>query len=281
MTEFILSPWNRQFEALLDGTCTSLLVCSTYIGRGPCERLAATLHRRRLAHKIELYVLTDLSRDNMLSGATDAEAIAKLVEALPQTTVRFLPSLHAKVYVFDCLSAVVTSGNFTDSGLRRNFEYGIHLTEPTAVAAVRADMLTYGELGSAISLAQLHSFAIAAKDLRLLRKEAEAGLRQKLRLEFDREMEESVLRVRAGNRSLDAILADAILYVLRSGPKATPAIHIAVQQIHPDLCDDAVDRIINGVRFGKKWKHSVRVAQSHLKRRGRIRLQGGQWMIIR
>ena len=283
MAEFIVSPWSHLFDELLDSTASSILVCSPYIGRGPCERLASALRRRSLAQTIDLFVLTDLSRDNMLSGATDVEAIASLVEAVPQTIVRFLPSLHAKVYVFDSRSAVVTSGNFTDSGLRRNFEYGVHVNEPAAVATIRSDMLTYGELGSAISLAQLQSFATAAKDLRLLRTKAEAGLRHKLRLEFDRkldEMEEVVLRVRAGNRSLDAILADAILYVLRDGPKATPLIHAAVQRIHPDLCDDTVDRIINGRRFGKKWKHSVRIAQSHLKERGRIKLAGGQWMMV-
>lgn len=284
MQQFIISPWDHLFEELINNTQSSILICSPYVGRGPCERLAAALHRRKVAKSIGVYLLTDLSRDNMLSGATDVDAIARLVETLPQATVRFLPSLHAKIYVFDSQNAIVTSGNFTDSGLRRNFEYGVHLNGPTSVAEIRTDMLSYGELGSVVSLGQLQSFASAAKDLRLLRRKMEVGLRRKLRSEFDRkldEMEEAVLRVRAGDRSLDAILADAVIYVLREGPLPTPLIHAAVQQIHPDLCDDTVDRIINGRSFGKKWKHSIRVAQSHLKQRCKIKLHEGLWVIVR
>jgi hypothetical protein len=51
------------------------------------------------------------------------------------------------------------------------------------------------------------------------------------------------------------------------------------QEIHPDLCDDDVDRVIHGVRFGRKWKHAVRTAQQQLKRNRSIELQDGQWAL--
>jgi phosphatidylserine/phosphatidylglycerophosphate/cardiolipin synthase-like enzyme len=219
----------------------------------------------------------------MLSGATDVAAIATLVESNPQTSVRFLPSLHAKVYVSDCREAVITSANLTDNGLWRNFEYGVLIEHPGEVAKVRADMLSYGDLGSPITLPQLRAFAAVTQDLRSLRVRAEAGLRHKLRVEFDKKldsMDEEVLRARAAGRSLQAILSDAILYLLRDGPMKTPEIHADVQRIHPDLCDDSIDRVINGVHFGKKWKHAVRNAQSHLKERGKITREDGKWMLV-
>ena len=49
-----------------------------------------------------------------------------------------------------------------------------------------------------------------------------------------------------------------------------------VAAIHPDLCDDSVDRVINGIHFGKKWKHAVRTAQQSLKNKGTIVLEGVQ-----
>jgi hypothetical protein len=52
-----------------------------------------------------------------------------------------------------------------------------------------------------------------------------------------------------------------------------------IQEIHPDLCDDDVDRMIHGVRFGKNWKHAVRAAQQQLKRNGSIALQDGPWAL--
>ncbi|MEK7270344.1 MAG: hypothetical protein AAB215_05290 [Planctomycetota bacterium] len=51
----------------------------------------------------------------------------------------------------------------------------------------------------------------------------------------------------------------------------------SIQNIHPDICDDSIDRVIDGQHFGKKWKHFVRSAQQHLKQRGEIRLQNGRW----
>lgn len=283
MIELLTSPWNRQLTEVIENTVSSLLVCAPYIGRAPCERLSSIMRRRNVARSIDLFMLTDLSSDNMLSGATDVAAIASLVESLPRSVVRFLPSLHAKVYVADARVAVVTSANFTDNGLWRNFEYGVLLRDPVQVSRIRDDILTYGELGSVVTLSQLRAFAAAADDLRSIRVRAMASLRRKLRAEFDEKvdaMDEAVLRARAGDRSLDAILSDAILYLLRNGGMTTPEIHHAVQQIHPDLCDDSIDRVINGRSFGKKWKHAVRRAQYHLKQRGRIRLVGRLWTTV-
>jgi len=283
MTNFLKSRWNNRFYELVANTDSSLLLCAPYIGRGPCERLASALIRRKSRRPIDLFVLTDLSRDNMLSGATDVGAIASLVETFPQTIVRFLPSLHAKVYVSDSREAIVTSANLTDKGLWRNFEYGVVIHDRGEVAKVRADVLSYGDLASPVELSQLRAFAVVTEDLRALRIRTEASLRQRLRVEFDKKldsMDEQVLRARAGGRSLDAILSDAILYLLRDGAMKTPEIHASVQRIHPDLCDDSVDRVINGVHFGKKWKHAVRRAQYHLKQRGRIRRVGREWMLV-
>jgi hypothetical protein len=53
-----------------------------------------------------------------------------------------------------------------------------------------------------------------------------------------------------------------------------------VQAIHPDLCDDSIDRVIDGEHFGKKWKHQVRSAQSYLKRIGSVQLRDGKWRLV-
>jgi hypothetical protein len=76
------------------------------------------------------------------------------------------------------------------------------------------------------------------------------------------------------------VFEKTILYFLkREGPMTTRQLHPLVQSVHPDLCDDSVDRVIDGQHFGKKWKHLVRIAQSHLKLKGMIVLQNGLWMV--
>jgi hypothetical protein len=53
--------------------------------------------------------------------------------------------------------------------------------------------------------------------------------------------------------------------------------HPLVQRMHPDICDDEIDRVIDGVNFGKKWKHHVRTAQQALKRARKIDFDGQKW----
>jgi len=221
----------------------------------------------------------------MLAGGTDVAALADFVKAVPLTTVRFLPSLHAKVYVADEKQAIVTSGNLTVSGLERNFEYGALFTDHDVVSRIRQDVLKYAALGSPIDSVQLQTFATIVAELREMREVADRDVRSRVRREFDRrlrEVDDSILSVRAGGRTAHAIFADAILHLLRNiGPMRTVEMHDSIQQIHPDLCDDAVDRIIDGQHFGKKWKHGVRTAQVFLRRRGDIRLERGRWCLVR
>jgi hypothetical protein len=279
MTQLLRSPWTSQFEELLNCATRSLVLCAPYVGRGPCGRIIARL-RDGAGDALQLTVLTDLSRDNILSGATDARALADVVQVHPATTIRFLPSLHAKVYVADEQRAIVTSGNLTDSGLLRNFEYGVLFSDNETVRAIRNDVLQYASLGSPISHEQLLLFSDIAEELRDMRRKAETSIREKVRTEFDRRLREAddeILRARAAGRTAHAIFADTIMHLLRKGPLSTREMHQAIKSIHPDLCDDSVDRIIDGRHFGKKWKHGVRTAQVFLRRRGDIYLQKGVW----
>lgn len=281
MNQLLRSPWVAQFDVLLARASTSLVLCAPFIGRGPCDRV----RRRLIALRdtdFQMTVITDLSRDNILSGATDVTAIADVVRDFPTATVRFLPSLHAKIYVADDTYAIITSGNLTDGGLSRNIEYGVLFTDPPTVRAIRLDVLQYASLGSPVQRTQLDAFAVAITELRAMRQAAERSLKSRMRREFDRrvrQVDDELLRVRAAGRTAHAIYADTILHLLRQGPMSTVNINRAIKSIHPDLCDDTVDRVIDGQHFGKKWKHGVRTAQVFLRRRGDIRRESGKWQL--
>jgi hypothetical protein len=76
------------------------------------------------------------------------------------------------------------------------------------------------------------------------------------------------------------IFEDTILYLLKAqGCLSTRDMHPQIQALHPDLCDDAVDRIIDGQHFGKRWKHMVRTAQSHLKGRDLVEIADNKWRL--
>jgi len=279
MIELLRSPWYDHFERLLTGASRSLVIASPYVSSGPCRQLA---RRSQSAPVPAVLLLTDLSPRTLLSGATDAAALAEVALSYPDAEVRFLPSIHAKVYVADEREAIVSSSNMTSAGLYSNWEYGVRLTAPTVVRQIRKDITDYAALGTQVGPEKLRMMAELAADLRDTRRKADrsAGRRLQAALRDGMEhLELQALRVRAAGRTPHAIFADAILYLLSRRPMRTRELHPLVQSIHPDMCDDTVDRVIDGVRFGKKWKHAVRTAQQHLRRRGVIELEGGVWRL--
>lgn len=281
MLDLLPSPWEVVFNELVDGCRSSLVITSPFVSRRPCDQIITRLRNRQ--PMVSLHLLTDMSAENLVTGVTDSAALLALAEALPSIHLRFLPRLHAKVYVCDETQAVITSGNLTDGGLRRNYEYGVRLLTPDIVAKVRADVLGLIQLGSPVSIDDLRVMHDAATQTRTAQQAAEASARAALVKSYREHLQnltETLLRTRVGTRSLDAVLSDTILFVLRHGPRTTQDLHREVQRIHPDLCDDTVDRVINGQRFGKKWKHSVRTAQFHLKKKGLVTLSSRLWSLV-
>jgi hypothetical protein len=234
---------------------------------------------------IRLHFLTNLSPQNICQGATDPEALRSLAERVAGTTVTHLPRLHAKVYVADTKCAIVTSGNLTAGGLMRNQEYGVLTTDPDAVRQIRQDLEDFGRLGTRIALDQLLAYCTVAEKVQKSFRKQMASARKEAREEFARNLhaaEDELIRVKFLGSSPTKIFEDTILYLLKTqGPLSTHQLQPQIQALHPDLCDDAVDRVIDGQHFGKRWKHMVRAAQSHLKDRGLAEIVVGRWKLVK
>jgi hypothetical protein len=77
----------------------------------------------------DVRLLTYLSKMDIIGGASSLDSLTALIKAGVQC--RYMshgPRLHAKVYVFDDKSAVVTSANLTRNALDNNIEVGVHLS---------------------------------------------------------------------------------------------------------------------------------------------------------
>ena len=273
MVAFHNSPILPAFEEFIARLHGKSLICSPFISRGPIERLVTIVGRRKAQDSLRLLVLTDLSVRNIVAGVTDIASLVFLCERFPHSTVRHLPQVHAKVYIADEGYALVTSANFTDGGASRNLEYGVSIREPELVSRVSTDIHNYAALGAEITLARMRNLAQRANRLRELVAEEQRSIDAKVRaatIELERETEDELLRARVANRSIHAIFADTILFLLGQRAMTTVELHGRIREIHPDLCDDLVDRVIDGEHFGKLWKHQVRTAQQYLKRAGLI-----------
>ena len=277
----LTSPWTEDFELFAHSIRQEALLVAPYIGRRPLEQLSEIFSLKEPAR---ISILTNLAVDSMLQGSVDVKAIAAFCRRNPLANVRHLPGLHAKVYVADDHLAIITSGNLTNSSLNRNYEYGIQVTDTYTVKRISQDLRGYGSLGSEVSIDELEQVADISDGLRAKQFDTLQSARQEVKVLFEEQLEIAQdsrrnIRARPGETA-HAIFARTILYLLRNNSLTTRQIHSSIESIHPDLCDDSIDRVINGVNFGLKWKHMARNSQVFLRRKGLIELIDGKWSLV-
>jgi hypothetical protein len=279
---FLVSPWASTFYDLVGLAQEDLLITSPFISSEPLKKLAEIISKKPF---LRLHIVTNLAIDSLLTGSLDISCLTNLVQLMPSSKVTYLPSLHAKVYIADNKAAIITSGNLTSNGLIGNREYGVLLHNSADVAQVRSDLTRYAALGNLVPLDTLIALSQATHDLRKQWKRADKSINAQLRKTFEQHAEDTkieLLKARARGKTTHGIFCDTVLYLLEKyGSLSTVELHPLVQQIHPDLCDDTIDRIIDGVHFGKKWKHYVRNAQQALKRDGLIDFDGTRWFTLK
>jgi hypothetical protein len=279
----VRSPWAETLKILISLADEHLLIVSPYVKRSATERMLKQIEQRGRDESPRLSLITDLRPESTLSGSMDLDAITEIGRRVPEFALTHLPGVHAKVYVADSRMAIVTSGNLTEPGLSGNVEYGVALTEEGIVKEIRSDFESYSSLGAAVSTDDVAALSVETEHLKTLFQSAQRSIRSRARRAFEEKLESTHLRLlrhRAKGKTTHAIFSDTIRFLLAKRPLQTEELHPLVHLLHPDLCDDFTDRVIDGVHFGKKWKHYVRNAQQYLKRRGEIRFDGARWHLI-
>ena len=227
--------------------------------------------------------LTDFSPSNICGGAAQPAALVPLQNQMRRLDIVHLPKLHAKVYVADKARAIVTSGNLTAGGLVHNHEYGVLIESEENITRIREDIVELAALGTSVTGERLRIYAQLAEDLVGKYERKLTMARRQMSEEFEqafRNAEDELISFRLAGGPITTVFEKTVIYLLRKhGSLSTQQMHPMIKAIHPDLCDDSVDRIINGQHFGKKWKHAVRRVQSHLKDRGEIARVERIWSI--
>ena len=111
----------QQLCRLLATTCGVVRIVSPYVTESTILGDAANR---------EVRLLTALNKKDIVFGTTSLDALKRLIDK--GVECRFVPDdamLHAKVYIFGNVSAVVTSANFTRRALDKNIEVGAFVDE--------------------------------------------------------------------------------------------------------------------------------------------------------
>ena len=278
--ELVLSPWEKTFASFGQSIRTEAILVAPYIGAAPLVRLSELLNRE---NPPQIDLVTNFDVNSLLHGTVAVEAIANFSKQLQTVTVRHLPSLHAKVYVADEAFAIITSGNLTQAALRTNHEFGVQFTEPEFVRQIADCMRKYCSQGTEVSIGELEVLAEKSRYLRTKYRDLIEGVTHSAGKDFQEALlaTKDVLPVWAEvpGDSETPVFARAILEILKDGPLSTRDIHPIIEGLHPYLCDNSVYQVHNGTRLGRRWKHLVRSAQRHLKRRGLIVNSEGKWYL--
>ena len=280
--ELIPSPCRGAFESVIESVRAELHIVSPYITGAGTTLIENRVGPPTRRHSIDVKLLTDLNPLSVCQGSCDPQAILDLARSFRRTRIHHLPRVHAKIIVADRAVAMIGSANLTEGGIEENYEYNIKVTSQEVASRIAEDVEEYSSLGAPITTDLLESYAKAATSLRETFRRKERTASSALRREFSARVksgDELLLRARV-KEGVTGVFSRTIRFLLRTGPMRTVEIHPQVKRIHPDLCDDSVDRVIDGERFGKKWKHLVRTAQQILKREGLVEFDGKFWRLV-
>ncbi len=275
---FLLSPWKNEFINVISKARNELFISSPFINVEGVKILSDAIQSKGA---IKISLITNLTTKNIVNGITEPAALLELYKRFTNVKISSLGRLHAKVYIIDDKIGIITSANLTSGGLVNNLEYGVLIDNKNIVSTIKEDMVKYYSLGNIFDKSILEKINDEANNL--IRNKADYSIKNTELAELLRKNTESLEiellknRIREG-KTINAIFSDTILYLLRKkGDLSTEELHTLIQSIHPDICDDSIDRVINGQHFGKKWKHLVRSAQQSLKKKGLIYLEGKKW----
>lgn len=276
--------WHKSLVSIFQSANIELTISSPYISTGGAEFLLNNISEK-FTKEGYLRFITDLSPRNIYQGSTEPKSFKLLFNSLNSVQIFHLPRLHAKVYISDEERAIITSGNLTNGGIYTNFEYGVLIQRNENIRFIKNDLLKYASLGSLINSQEINSYCDISEEIKKLYKQKEKTVKNEIEKKFRRAItkaNDELVKTRLSGGALHTVFEKTILYLLqKNGPLPTLLLHNLIEEIHPDLCDNNVDRIINGVRFGKKWKHAVRTAQQHLKKKGIIELGDGKWVLTK
>lgn len=274
----LISPWKNEFTDIIGSTERELFISSPFVNFEGVKILSEAVNKKKSVH---VSVITNFSAQNIVNGVTEPAALLELYERFSSVKISSLGRLHAKVYLIDNSMGIITSANLTRGGLVNNFEYGIVIDDKDMIYAIKSDMLQYYSLGNVFDKEFLEKINQQSNEMFEIRKKAEKTDAAQLLKKSQESLGIELLRNRVkGGRTINEIFTETILYILsKKGSLSTQAMHSLIQVAHPDICDDSIDRVINGQNFGKKWKHSVRNAQQSLKKNRQIYLKDGKWYL--
>ena len=123
------SPFGDAFLQKIGAVRQELFIVSPYIRGDAVSTVISRLRTNPWFSRLNIRLLTRNDEDALAGGHSHAEALLALLgmsdDGAPRVEMRWLPNLHAKIYLFDDTFALVTSANLTGDSLFGGESLGI------------------------------------------------------------------------------------------------------------------------------------------------------------
>jgi hypothetical protein len=113
---FVDHDWHKVFSESASLATGEIFLITPFIQLNPVKEL---LGRRKIKTKL----ITCFDLNNFYEGVSDLKALEFLIDM--DAEIKGIKNLHAKVYIFGPTRAIITSANFTQAALLRNYEFGL------------------------------------------------------------------------------------------------------------------------------------------------------------
>lgn len=159
----VKSPWRSTLLKTIKKAQSKIFCVSPFLTDDVLSSLEDIFRSKEyVSHSLIIHVLTRVRRDDFSSGASQLEALERILSwsrLFPNWHVelRAKDEIHAKVWIIDSDSAFVGSGNATYSGLGRNIEYGVAITNVNFIQFMQNDWLPIWSQSQLVTLADLQN----------------------------------------------------------------------------------------------------------------------------
>ncbi len=122
----------NEFMQLVENSEKEIKLCAPFIKTNIIDDIFS--YKRK---NVNITAITNIRLMSFYRKVLDIDALSKIIVS---NGIAFnYPLLHAKIYIFDNEKLIITSANLTESGLKRNKEYGIFTDEIDLVRTANND----------------------------------------------------------------------------------------------------------------------------------------------
>jgi len=154
MLEIIKNPIYDTFMNLCTESKQSIKFCAPFVKENIIKDVLKVKQQSTAVN-----LITNININNFYNGASDTAALNNILDY--SEYIFYRSNLHAKFYIFDDKKTIITSGNLTFNGLRKNFEYGVITDDSNLLDTVNSD---YNNICNEENIGKINKIQLAKID---------------------------------------------------------------------------------------------------------------------